>query len=227
MHSAGIGITTNTRTSIDPTAIRAVKELLPNNEYDWGSDPPHETQRIAQRMRFYNPHGLTKSDLTTYDIILCFTQSDASKISELGTDPNRSDITAKVIVLQECRFISSVDCTKDPKKIKELIPNIKIAIKSFISTELGDWVDGSIERTKTYRTLQFLLPNHRLNFAGPHQDLMGGEKLKEYEKKTGCIIKVTKYKDSMKEVLISIIGPKEHLLEAATLIKPNMQSLSV
>ena len=166
-------------------------------------------------MKFYNPFRFLGTDLSTYDVILCFTRTDASLIAKFEAE---HEDRARVIVLPGCREISSEDCAKDPKKIGELISNIKSAIKGFITQELGDWVDGAVKRTKSYRTLQLLLPGRDLNFAGTGDFLTDGDKIKEYESKSGCSIKVTKYKGSTKEILVSVIGPKDHLAKAAALM---------
>ncbi len=226
VHSAGHTVRTDRGTTVDPSTLQGVKELLPQNGYDWAMDYPHETQRIAQRMKFYNRHGFTAHDLTLYDTILCFTHTDASSISKLDTQSEKRAGTAKIIVLPGCRDISSEDCAKDPKKIQELISNIKTAIKGFISRELEDWNDGLVERTQSYRTLQLLLPGLNPRFEEANDFLTDTDKRKEYEIKSGCTIKVTKYKGSTKELLVSIVGPKEHLKEAAALVQSSNIAVS-
>ena len=220
VHSAGLTVSTNVQTSIDPVAIQGIGQLLPHDEYDWALDSPHEVRRIAQRMKFYSPFGFAATDLSTYDVILCFTRTDANRIAKF--EPEHKD-GARVIVLPGCRDISSEDCAKDPEKIRELIASIKSAVKGFITQELGEWVDGAVKRTKSYRTLQLLLPGRDLNFAGTGDFLTDGDKIKEHESKSGCAIKVTKYKGSTREVLVSIIGPKDHLAKAAALMGSSAQ----
>lgn len=170
----------------------------------------------------YKSHGLTAADLDTYDILLCFTRSDASHLAKLQAE---SKDPARIIVLHECRGISSEDCVKDPKKIRELISHTKMAIKRFITEELGDWSD-SLERRTNYRTQEMVLPGRDLNYAGTGNSLTDPDKLKEIERKTGCAIKVARYKGGMEKVLVSIIGPRGSLNEAATLISPGTKTSS-
>ena len=168
-------------------------------------------------MEFYNPHGFSGADLSTYDFIICFTQTVADRILKHQAASQRS---ARIVVLPGCNEISSDDCAKDSAKIKELIASITAAIKGFVSEELGDWTDGKVERTKHYRTLEMVLPGANSHFWGNDDFLNDRVKRKEYENQSGCSIQVSKYKDSMKEVLVSITGPKERLSEAAALIRP-------
>ena len=187
-------------------------ELLPHDGYLWAADYPNETQRIVTRMKSYNLHGFTKADLSTYDIILCFTRTDANHLSDIKTDtPHR----ARVVVLPGCREISSEECAKDPTKIKELISLIKVAVKGFIGEELGDW-SIEMQNTKFRRTLEFVLPGRQ---AGPGVFFAPKNQLSEWANKSGCMIQITKYKGSDKEVLVSIVGPPKRLDEAAALIK--------
>ena len=211
VHSAGRNIETNPNASIDPTAIRGVAELLPQDTYEWAKGFPIETQRILRRMKDYHPCGFTKSDLSTYDIILCFRRTDANDLSQVQIDGQR----ARVIVLPGCGDISSDDCANDPAKIKVLISNIKTAVKGFISEELGDWTI-ELKRNKDFRTLQMVLPTRE---TGSGASFATQEKVTEWAQKSGCLIRVSNYKASTKQVLVSIVGPKEHLDETETLIR--------
>lgn len=223
MHSAGHAVDTDPTKAIHLIVTKAIDELLPRSTYEWARDYPNETDRIAQRMKLYGMQGCTAADLSSYNIIVCFTQTDATRLRELQASEMKrtgTKVLARLVMLPGCRAFSTEDCFKDPKKIGELIGNIKSGIKEFISKELGDWSDGSLQRTANYRTSELILPKDRLNFAGPNESLEDGPKLKEYERKSGCTIKATKYKGSTKEVLVSIFGPRERLFEAGSLLIP-------
>ena len=162
--------------------------------------------------------------MSTYDLILCFTRTDAARLRDTPSISSLpSERRARILLLPGCNAISSEDCAKDVGKTGDLISRIKKATKRFIAEELGDWTDG-MERTKTYRTLQLLLPGRDSNFAGASEALTDEGKLRELESQTGCSIHISRHQDSTKEILVSVVGPKERLAEAAALLRPDTEA---
>ncbi|KAK0509501.1 hypothetical protein JMJ35_007895 [Cladonia borealis] len=189
--------------------------------------PPYkytEISQVGQRMKSYRSFVFTKSDLTAYQYILSF-EPYVNRIKKMREDVQKQNAEvalAQIVKLEGCENISTtVECMQDERNIDKLIESIKAAVKQFVTPPPFNW-SRPLPALVNYRMLQFFTNSASLRYVNPgiEEPLQGGPKLKEIEKKTGCSIKVTKYRrEDQNCILISIIGHQErNLNEARSLI---------
>lgn len=134
----------------------------------------------------------------------------------METQKSRPDRLARVLALPRCQELSSLDCGNGSHRFNAMIAKIRTGIEEFISVELGDWSD-CVTPTKAYRTRQDRLDGGSLNTYNPDK-LIEASNLRKIEKKKGCTIRIAKTRPGSSEVILSVNGPKEKLMETWLLI---------
>ncbi|MCJ1402396.1 hypothetical protein MMC11_005616 [Xylographa trunciseda] len=196
--------------------IQAIEALELGTYYQWTGDHPNEVERLLERTKQHDFQGIDAADFGHYNFILCFTQHDADELHRMQKASGNS--WARIVFLRGCEYRSTLQYMSDRAEMEKLLLAMKVVIKQFISEHLDDGFESiQFATTKGHRTLQIIQPLNSLNFAGFREPLENGPKLKEYETKTGCAIKVTARRTSS-QALISIIGPKERLAEAEAMV---------
>ena len=172
-------------------------------------------------MKSHRSFVFTKSDLTAYQYILSF-EPYVNRIKRMREDVQKQNAEvalAQIVQLEGCENISAtVECMQDERNIDKLIESIKAAVKQFVTSPPFNWSRPIPAFSVNYRMLQFFTNSASLRYLTPgiEEPLQGGQALKEIEKKTGCIIKVTKYRrEDQNCILVSIIGHQERDLNEA------------
>ena len=209
----------------EPTAIAAIQKGIHKlvSPYDQPTSKITEVSRIREFMTSYGHFAFTKSDFMTYHYILFFgpyTDRINQMRAEVQTQ-NTNVPLARIVMLEGCDSISTLECILDGRNIGKLIESIKAAVKKVMAQPPFNW-SPSILTSGIYphRMLQFITDEASLKYLipGAGESLQGGQKLKEIENKTDCSVKVTKRLGMKHCVLVSIIGPQERLSEARGLI---------
>ena len=100
----------------------------------------------------------------------------------------------------------------DTKVRDGMVAAMEATVCNFMTAELGEWYERvKVSNDRRYRTLQFEMQLNNLP-----SDLGGGplneiSKVKEWEKASGCSIKITKITNNGmlgQDCLVSVIGPK-------------------
>ena len=219
--SAGLNVGGSIRNAVNATNQKGIQKIVKT-----ATDCPIEAARIAELMKTYVDINISPADFITYQYILSYhslishlnTMRDAAQTQNPGFD------IARIIALEGCNSIGSLDCERDERRIDLLIPSIKAAIVKFISQPPFNWSMNEMQAVPSRHILQFVTSTSSLTCLGPGEPLQGGW-LREIERRSGCSIKVTAYRIGHKNAHISIIGPKDRLLEAKRLLVTNDKDL--
>ena len=116
--------------SLISIAVQGIKELLSKNGYDWSMNYPNKIERVAMRMKFFNPHGIAVGDLATYDFIFVFQNPIPQRLISFKLI---ASIWPVSLHSMNAKDFFPEDFEKDPKKIEELIAQVKVAVKRFVA----------------------------------------------------------------------------------------------
>ena len=214
--SAGLEVDAIHRNSVNTTKQKGVQKFVKT-----ATDCPNEAARIEKLMKTYVDIKISSADFINYQYILSYrslnshlsTMRDAVRIQNPDAD------LAQVILLEQCDGIGTLDCYQDERYIDMLIPSIKATIKNFISQPPFNWSVNDMQAGPIHQILQFVTSISSLLYLTPYAcEALQGESLTEVERKAGCWVKVTAYRIGQDNAHISIIGPKERLLEAKRLL---------
>lgn len=211
--SAGCCVENENAMEDNPVVMKALNKLIPRGEYSWGQGPPWEPYSVVARMRTLKRRQVTLEDLEHYDILLCFSAADHDHIRNIKIgQPSGSKGLARVVILPHCEELSSIDYCKNPVKLDDMIAKVKTGIREFISVELCNW-PRAMNVTKHNRTRQEIRDGPSLNTYIADK-VFEGPKVPEIEEQTGCIISIQRTRPLTRQVLLSISGPEEAVMEA-------------
>ena len=212
--SAGLHVDGINRNAVNATNQKGIQKIVKT-----ATDCPSEAARIAELMKTYVDIKVSSADFITYHYILSYhslishlsTMRDAAQIQNPGSD------LARIIALEGCNSIGSLDCERDERYIDLLIPSIKAAVAKSISQPPFNWSMNEMQAVPSRHILQFVTSTSSLRRLVPGERLQG-ERLREIERQSGCSVKATAYRIGHKNAHISMIGPKSRLLEAERLL---------
>lgn len=219
--SAGLNLGGNIRNAVNAINQKGIQKIVKT-----ATDCPSEAARIAELMKTYVDIKISPADFITYHYILSYhslisdlsTMRDAAQIQNPGID------LARIITLEGCNSIGSLDCERDEQYIDLLIPSIKAAVARFISQSSFNWYMNEMRAVPNRHILQFVTIISSLTCVVPGKPLQS-ETLREVERQSGCSVKVTAYRIGHRNAHISIIGPKDRLLEAKRLLMTDDKNL--
>lgn len=156
-------------------------------------------------------------DFDSYSI-LCFNAEDERLLNVgafLAQDNTNVSTKPRIKYIPGCERFVGGDIEveyKDPKILDELVTAVRLAIDKFFVDEFGTWYQQfKVPDDERYRTLQFEMDMY--DFPGdPEIPLNDIPQFKEWEKVSGCSIKITKNRLPNNEITsdpctISVIGP--------------------
>ena len=219
--SAGLHVDGISRNAVNATNQKGIQKII-----KIATGCPSEAARIAELMKTYVDIKISSADFIKYHYILSYhslishlnTMRDAAQTQNPGFD------LARIIALEGCNSIGSLDCERDERHIDLLIPSIKAAIVKFISQPPFNWSMNEMQAVPSRHILQFVTSISSLTWSVPGEPLQGGW-VREIERRSGCSIKATAYRIGYQNAHISIIGPKNRLLEAKRLLLKDDKNL--
>lgn len=219
--SAGPNVGGDIRNAVNATNQKGIQKIIKTATYC-----PSEAARIAELMKTYVDIKISPADFITYHYILSYHSqiSDLSIMRDAARIQNPGIDLARIIALEGCNSIGSLDCERDERHIDLLIPCIKAAIVKFISEPPFNWSMNEMQAVPSRHILQFVTSTSSLTCLVPGEPLQGGW-LREIERRSGCSIKVTAYRIGHQNAHISIIGPKDRLSEAKRLLVTDDKNL--
>ncbi len=157
-------------------------------------------------------------DFGLYSLILCFDANVHIKLltRQISAAESKNALAGitRIVRLPGCQGFSAQDLAC-ADRAEAMVRAVKTAIKTFIGTELGYPIDQIVENDEGFRTLQLVLPENKIvQLADTDCTLVLNDipRMKEYERKYGCMIKVTKItrdRGAMNDdCLVSVIGPR-------------------
>lgn len=202
---------------ITPSFQRGMSGVKPER-YPWALDYPNEVSRIKDRRTNQPTSWLQAVDFNSYNLILCFSASDANTIGNLKRDivPGNpeTNFQRRIRHVPGCERFLGVDC-QDTKTRDELVAAVGEMVDKFTEAEYGEWYNKvKAPSDMRYRTLQFEMQETDLpSTSRDPVPLNEIPKVKEWEKASGCSIKITRNRapsngTSEEMCTVSVIGPK-------------------
>ena len=127
-------------------------------KYEWSSGYPNEVKDILNRAKRHTVAGLSGSDFSMYDFIICLGRSTEERLLKMQAatfeQGERKAHSSKIIrFLYAQNRLTNKAIAADEGKMKEFTNAIETDINAFITTELQQDITPQID--KGFRILQF------------------------------------------------------------------------
>jgi hypothetical protein len=206
------GIYVNESMPPDSVPSSEIHNISNTSRYPWANDYPNEVIRIINRTKAQTVTKLSHEDFRTYDFIICFTEACADTIRSL-----RADAASKnpdILTRNTVKLLVSPTDTSGGQYLSslphgQLKPEMRKLIENFIKEEFGNWYQtANVPSEDRFRTLQFVMDVRQIPRGSKEHGYSMAEipKVKEWERETGCVIRITKMIGGEK-CLVSVVGP--------------------